>query len=56
MRTDILALFIGIVIGNPTYLKALMRFGEKANDTISKKMKELNDNLVKEKKDDTQVL
>lgn len=56
MRTDLFALFIGIVIGNPAYLKALMKFGEKATDAVSKKVQEFNKNLVKEKKDDTQIL
>lgn len=56
MRTDLLALLLGIMLGNPSARKALLQMGNKANDIISKKLKELNDNLVKEKKDDTQIL
>ena len=52
MRTDLLALFIGILLGNPASRKSMLQLGEKANEIISKKIKELSDNLVKEKKDD----
>lgn len=56
MRTDLLALFLGIMLGNPTTRKAILQAGDKASDIIAKRLKEFNDSLVKEKEDDTQVL